>query len=103
MRTIVETSTFVKMAATYWDEDERLEFISWLAAVPDAGAVVPGSGGVRKVRWSRSGTGKRGGVRVVYFNTSGSGETWLLLLYAKGTQENIASHVLRSIREQIER
>jgi hypothetical protein len=48
--------------------DERLEFVGWIAANPLAGDVIPGSGGCRKVRWSRSGMGKRGGVRVIYFN-----------------------------------
>lgn len=66
MLTVVETPSFAKLAADYWDEPERLEFITWLAADPAVGAVVSGTGGVRKVRWTRSGSGKRGGVRVIY-------------------------------------
>jgi len=57
---------------------------------------------VRKVRWSRKGSGKRGGVRVIYFNRLANGEIWLLLIYAKSAQENIPAHVLKAIREEIE-
>jgi len=59
------------------------------------------SGGIRKVRWSRAGSGKRGGVRVIYFNQLSNGEIWLLLIYSKSARENIPAHVLRAIREEI--
>lgn len=101
MFTVIETLTFSKLAADYWTEEERGEFAAWLAANPEAGNVVPGSGGVRKVRWSRKGSGKRGGVRVIYYNRLVHGEIWLLLLYAKSAQEEIPAHVLKTIKEEI--
>ena len=52
------------MADVYWNDADRLEFIDFIAASPDAGAVIPGSGGLRKIRWGQTGRGKRGGVRV---------------------------------------
>ncbi len=102
MLTIVETPTFQRLWPDYWTEDERGEFATWLALTPDAGDVVPGSGGVRKVRWSRKGSGKRGGVRVVYFNRLASGEIWLLLMYAKSARDNIPAEVLRELKQEIE-
>lgn len=102
MLTVVETPAFSKLSSEYWDEPERLEFITWIASNPTAGAVVPGSGGLRKVRWSRPGSGKRGGVRVIYYNRSKLEEIWLLLIYAKNVKENIPSHILKSIREEID-
>ena len=102
MFTVVETPTFSKLAADYWSEDERGEFAAWIAADPETGDVVPGSGGVRKVRWSRKGSGKRGGVRVIYFNRLANGEIWLLLIYAKNVKDNIPAHVLKMIKEEIE-
>jgi len=63
--TVVEVEPFPAKAAEVWNDEERLEFISFIAYNPDSGDPIPGSRGVRKVRWSRSGTGKRGGVRVI--------------------------------------
>lgn len=102
MLTIVETPTFQRLWPDYWTEDERGEFATWLALTPDAGDVVPGSCGVRKVRWSRKGSGKRGGVRVVYFNRLASGEIWLLLMYAKSVRDNIPADILRELKQEIE-
>ena len=100
MLTIVETPLFQGLWPDYWDEDERGEFVSWLAHTPEAGDVVPGSGGVRKVRWSRKGMGKRGGVRVVFFNRLADGEIWLLLSYAKSVHDNVPANVLKLIKQE---
>jgi hypothetical protein len=102
MYTIVETPTFVADAEKLWTETERLEFFVWLAGNPEAGDVVPDSGGCRKVRWSRAGTGKRGGVRVIYFTRLQSGQIWLLLVYAKSLRDNIPGPILKEIRKEIE-
>jgi hypothetical protein len=85
-----------------WTEDERAAFCVWIANHPEAGDVVPQSGGCRKVRWSRSGMGKRGGVRVIYFARLLLGEIWLLVIYAKAVRGNIPGHLLKSVREAIE-
>ena len=102
MYTFIETPTFVAEADKLWTEDERLEFFDWLASNPEVGDVIPGSGGCRKVRWSRQGVGKRGGVRVIYFMRLGLGEIWLLLVYAKSVRDNIPGHLLKAVREEIE-
>lgn len=102
MYTVVETPLFQRLADDWWTEEERGSFVSFIAAHPEAGEVVAGSGGVRKVRWSRAGRGKRGGVRVIYFNRLSAGEIWLLVLYAKSEAEKIPAPVLRQIKEEIE-
>lgn len=102
MYTVVETPLFQRLADDHWTEEERTAFVSFIATHPEAGEVVPGSGGVRKVRWGMGGRGKRGGVRVIYFNRPSAGEIWLLVLYAKSKAENIPAHVLRQIKEEIE-
>ena len=101
MFTVVETPAFSKLCSDYWTEDERQGFAAWIAAHPDAGDVVPGSGGCRKVRWTRSGSGKRGGVRVIYYNRLANGHIYLLLIYAKSAKENIPAHVLLKIKEAL--
>lgn len=100
--TVIETPTFSRLAADYWSEDERGAFAAFIASNPEAGNVVPGSGGVRKIRWSYAGHGKRGGVRVIYFNRLADEEIWLLLIYGKSVRDNIPAHVLRQIKEEIE-
>lgn len=102
MFTVIETPTFVRLANDCWNDEDRLSFITFIAGNPDAGNVVPGSGGVRKVRWGIAGRGKRGGVRVIYFNRLADGEIWLLLVYGKSVRENIPAPVLRGIKEEIE-
>jgi hypothetical protein len=102
MLTVIETPTFGRLWPDYWSEDERGEFVAWIANHPDGGDVIPGSGGCRKVRWSRPGMGKRGGVRVIYFARTRAGEIWLLLIYAKSVRENIPASVLRRIKQEIE-
>lgn len=99
---VIETPTFAADADRLSIEDERLEFIAWLTADPEVGDVIRGSGGCRKVRWSRRGTGKRGGVRVIYYNRLANGEIWLLLIYPKSERDNIPGHLLKAIREEME-
>ena len=63
---------------------------------------MPGSGGVRKLRWAVAGRGKRGGIRVIYFVRVTREQIWMLTLYAKSVKENVPAHVLRQIRKVIE-
>ena len=102
MLTIYETPTFAAEAAKIWDADERLEFFAWIARQPEAGTVVPGSGGCRKVRWSRTGMGKQGGVRVIYFLMLEAEEIAMLLIYPKSAKDNIPGHILKEIRKELE-
>ncbi len=101
MFTLIESPIFSRLWPDYWSEEERGEFASWLAENPNAGDIVPGSGGVRKVRWSRPGQGKRGGVRVIYYNQLGESLIWLLTIYAKSNQENAPAHILKALKEEL--
>lgn len=100
--TIFETPTFVAEASKIWTEEERLEFFAWLANEPEAGDVIPRSGGCRKVRWARSGMGKQGGSRVIYFARLAEGELCMLLVYPKSKRDDIPAHILRQIRMELE-
>lgn len=101
MLTVAETDVFQARAAEIWTDDERIEFCAWIAQNPDAGDVIPGSGGCRKVRWVRVGMGKRGGARVIYFNRLDEGKIWLLTMYAKAVRGNIPAHLLKAIKEAL--
>jgi hypothetical protein len=100
--TVVESPIFQRLWPLYWDEEERAEFAAYLARDPEAGVVIRGSGGVRKVRWSRAGSGKSGGVRVVYIVRNELGEVYLLTMFAKSDRENIPTAVLKEIRRALQ-
>ncbi len=102
MLTVVETSLFQRQWPLYWTEEQRGEFASFIAEHPTAGDVVPGSGGIRKVRWSRARSGKSGGVRVIYFTRTLEGEVVLLTLYAKAKTDNLTGATLKEIRRALE-
>ena len=101
MRTVAETAVFQRYAAEVWSDAERQEFISFIAASPEAGSVIPGSGGCRKVRWSTSGVGKRGGARVIYFLASDE-VVWLLIVYKKAKFDNLPTSFLAQLKEGVE-
>ena len=101
MLTIAEAPVFQRTWPDYWTEDERGEFASFLSVTPDAGNVVPATGGVRKVRWSRAGAGKRGGVRVVYFNRLADDEVWLLLIYSNSVKDNVPAELLKLLKQEM--
>lgn len=102
MLTVIETPLFQKQWPLYWTEDERGSFCAYIAEHPVAGDVIPDSGGLRKVRWRRAGSGKSGGVRVIYYNLTAKGELILLTLYAKSTTDNLAGPKLKEIRRALE-
>jgi hypothetical protein len=102
MLTIYETPTFIAEAAKIWSDLERLEFFAAMAADPEAGTVIPGSGGCRKIRWSRPGMGKQGGARVIYFTRLQAGELCMLLVYPKAAKDDIPAHILKQVRKELE-
>ncbi len=101
MHTVSETAIFQKYAKDVWADEERDEFIDWIAANPLAGDLVPGSNGCRKVRWSRAGMGKRGGVRVIYFNEI-EGRLWLLIVYAEAKYDSLPAEFLAKLKQEVE-
>jgi hypothetical protein len=98
----IETKLFSRLLGEYLTDDEYALLQSALIEAPQSGALVPGSGGVRKLRWGQPGRGKRGGVRVIYYAKTREGAIWMLTIYAKNEEQNIPAHVLRKIKEEID-
>jgi hypothetical protein len=97
----VETSLFTKLIYTYLTDDEYVGLQGFMLKYPEAGTLVPGTGGVRKLRWSITGKGKRGGVRVIYYFKKHAHEIWMLTIYGKSQMDNIPAHLLRQIAEEV--
>jgi hypothetical protein len=88
--TVVETRPFIEDAARCLQDEEREELITYVARNPTAGVLIPGTGGVRKIRWRASGRGKRGGTRVIYYYHSDRIPLFLLTAYAKSRQTDLS-------------
>jgi hypothetical protein len=96
--TVAETELFVRQAEAVWDQADREAFVDFIAQNPEAGDVIPATGGVRKVRWVRAGTGKRGGARVIYFYRDADRPLYLLMVYAKARKDDLAPGEKRTVR-----
>lgn len=90
MQGVAELPTYTRLASKLLDQQERQDLISYLANHPEAGDLMEGTGGLRKLRWSRGGQGKSGGVRVVYYFHDARMPLYLLTLFAKGDKANLS-------------
>jgi len=97
--TFIESSAFERVCPAYLDDDEYAELQEFMMQSPEAGQVVPGSGGVRKLRWTRPGMGKRGGLRIIHFVRYEPNEFWMLTIYAKGKRDQVPAHILKQLLE----
>jgi hypothetical protein len=99
---VCETPTFRRSVAAIMADEEIEELIDFVAVNPSVGAVIPGTGGMRKLRWRRSGTGKRGGARVVYFYYDGSMPILMILAYAKSAADDMTPEQKKRARALID-
>lgn len=98
----IETSAFSAYLPDYLSDEEYTALQEHLCETPEAGDLVRGSGGVRKLRWARAGSGKSGGVRICYYARTRRGQILMLVIYAKSTRDSLSSHVLKALREELE-
>lgn len=93
----LETRTFTRLVVDLMD-DEYARLQTVLALRPDLGRVIPGGGGVRKMRWAGSGHGKRGGLRLICYWQPGAGRIWMLLAYPKSERDDLSAEQVRQLR-----
>jgi hypothetical protein len=98
----IETKLFTRLVQEYLTDGEYRELQRLLIDQPEAGAVIAGTGGVRKLRWRGRDRGKRGGYRVIYYPTKERGVIWMLTMYPKNVRDSIPADVLQKIRKEVE-
>jgi hypothetical protein len=101
--TVAETAVFMRQAASVWTDEDRSAFVDFIARNPEAGDLIPQSGGVRKVRWGRQGSGKRGGVRVIYFYHNADMPLYLMMIYAKAQRDDLSPDARRAVQALVTR
>ena len=97
----IEDYEFEKRRRGLLNDDELFELMRWLATNPEAGKIIPGSGGLRKARYPAKGQGKRGGARVIYFWWIADAKILLLDIYAKNEQEDLPAERLRKLQRKV--
>jgi len=102
MISVAETETFQRKVARLLSDDEKSELIAYLAMHPNAGVLVKETGGIRKLRWARSGQGKSGGVRVIYYFHSDRMPLYLLTIFGKNEKANITAQEKQILARAIE-
>jgi len=102
MFSFIETKLFSQIREDYLPDEEYAKLQEALREHPERGVLIRGSGGVRKVRWSQPGRGKRGGIRVIYYAKVRESVMFMLTIYAKNEDESIPAHILCKIKEEMD-
>lgn len=96
-----ELPLFEKYIYDYLNDDEYAAFQWDIAQHPDAGNLIKGGGGIRKIRWTAKGKGKRGGVRIIYYHYVSRCEIILMLIYVKNEMNDISPETLKHLRKEL--
>ena len=99
---IIETSVFTRQAQELLSDEEYGELQIALVSRPDAGAIIVGSGGLRKLRWAARDKGKRGGSRVIYYWAVSQDQLLMLFIYSKGVREDLTRGQLKTLKKIVE-
>jgi hypothetical protein len=99
---VVETSVFTRQLQAFLSDEEYAKLQVALVQRPDLGKAIRSSGGLRKMRWSLPGRGKRGGVRVIYFWAADQDQLLMLFLYPKAEREDLSPAQLKLLKKVVE-
>jgi hypothetical protein len=97
----IQSPAFRRDTRKLFDESELVKLMTFLALRPDAGDIIPQSGGCRKIRWALEGRGRRGGARIIYFHRLCAGEVLLLRAYAKNDRENLTAKETKALKKEV--
>jgi mRNA-degrading endonuclease RelE of RelBE toxin-antitoxin system len=99
----IETLLFTEQLTAYLPDDEYRELQSFLIEKPDAGDLIQGTGGLRKLRWGVGNKGKRSGVRIIYYWQMSDDQIYLMTLYAKNEMTDLSAKEKKALKQMVER
>ncbi len=97
----IETPTFTRLVLALLDDDEYRELQNELLQAPERGAIIPGGGGIRKLRYGVQGRGKSGGVRVIYYWIKDNHQIYMLVVYPKSVKDNLTDKETALLRDLV--
>ena len=100
---IIETSVFTRRVTQLLPDEEYRLLQATLVDRPDAGPAIPGGAGLRKIRWSASGHGKRGGARIIYYWAVAQDRILMLFIYAKNESDDLTPSQIKTLRQVVEK
>jgi hypothetical protein len=95
----VELTPFIAFRTEQWSDEDLRGLQNFLLATPDAGDVIPGSSGLRKLRWAVKGRGKRGGARVIYYRHVPKEHIYLIYAYVKSAQSDLTQEQIKTLAQ----
>lgn len=98
----VETKLFTQLVKEYLSDDEYSDLQTHMMKHPEAGKIISGTGGIRKIRWAREGMGKSGGIRAIYYWSKNRDQFYMLTMYTKTEKDNIDKKTLAEIAKHLE-
>jgi mRNA-degrading endonuclease RelE of RelBE toxin-antitoxin system len=100
----IEAPAFTRHLARYLDDEQYRGLQDTLASTPELGAVIPGTGGFRKLRWGdvRRGKGRRGGLRIIYYWFDNQNQIWLMTIYDKDEAVDLTAEERRMLKAAID-
>lgn len=98
----IETNVFTKQLAGYLSDNEYRELQGFLIEKPNAGDLIQGTGGLRKLRWGTGGKGKRGGIRIIYYWQTMQNQIYMMALYAKNEIKDLSAKEKKLLRQMVE-
>lgn len=97
-----ETPIFTKLISKLISEEEYHLLQLQLSIRPESGAIIKGSGGIRKIRWTGSGRGKRGGIRIIYYFFKENDQIYMLYAYPKNKKDDLSADQLKQLKKLVE-
>ena len=95
----VELTPFIAFRTEQWSDEDLRILQNFLLATPDAGDVIPGGSGLRKLRWSAQGRGKRGGARVIYYRHVPKERIYLIYAYVQRAQVDLTREQIKALKQ----